>query len=122
MNKITHQITQTKHLERIQKIEIITRKRRTMKRLKSRCFVNQTLTKFALYSIVTTGFLGVAALGCWGFEIIDANSKPTIFRGDDWQAHKNVCLGGMVVAFSGFLGSALLGVCLDGTEVQEPKN
>ncbi|WP_414546251.1 hypothetical protein [Nostoc sp. CCY0012] len=116
MNKITHQLTQTEHLEHIQKIEVITRRRRTMKRLKSRSFINQTLTRFALYSIVTTGFLGVAALGCWGFEIIDANSRATILRGHDWQAQKNICLGGMAVTFSGFLGSALLGACLSGDE------
>ncbi|MCG6138902.1 MAG: hypothetical protein MET45_30680 [Nostoc sp. LLA-1] len=115
MNKITHQLTQTEHLERIPKIEVITRKRRTMKR-KSRSFVTQTLTRFALYSIITTGFLGVAALGCWGFEIIEANSRPTILRGHDWQAQKNICLGGMAVTFSGFLGSALLGACLSGDE------
>lgn len=115
MNKITHQLTQVEHLERIAKVEVITRRRRTMKR-KTHSFINQTLTRFALYSIVTTGFLGVAALGCWGFEIIDANSRPTILRGHDWQAHKNICLGGMAVAFSGFLGSALLGACLSGDE------
>jgi hypothetical protein len=116
MNKITHQMTQTKHLERIQKIEVITRRRRAMKRLKSRSFVNHSLATIGLYLIVTTGFLGVTALGCWGFEIIDNNSRPTILRGHDWQAHKNICLGGMAVAFSGFLGSALLGACLSGDE------
>ncbi|YAF99455.1 MAG: hypothetical protein AB3A66_30370 (plasmid) [Nodularia sp. CChRGM 3473] len=115
MNKITHQLTETEHLERIQKIEVITRRRRTMKR-KTHSLLNRTLTTFAFYSIVTTGFLGVAGLGCWGFEIIDANSRPTILRGHNWQAHKNVCLGGMAVAFSGFLGSALLGACLSGDE------
>lgn len=113
MNKITHQLTQIEHWERITKVEIITRRRRTMKR-KTHSFINQILSKFALYSIVTTGFLGVAALGCWGFEIIDNNSRPTILRGHNWQAQKNVCLGGMAVAFSGFLGSALLGACLRG--------
>ncbi|MCG6138449.1 MAG: hypothetical protein MET45_28140 [Nostoc sp. LLA-1] len=113
MNKITHQLTETEHLERIQKIEVITRRRRTMKR-KTHSFINQTLTKFALYSIVTTGFLGVAVLGCWGLEIIDANSR--FISRHDWQAQKNICLGGMAVAFSGFLGSALLGACLGGDE------
>jgi hypothetical protein len=83
MNKITHQLTETEYLERIQKIEIITRKRRTIKR-KTHNLLNQTLTKFALYSIVITGFLGVAALGCWGLAIIDANSEPTILR-TCWQ-------------------------------------
>ena len=70
MNKITHQLTQVEHLERIAKVEVITRRRRTMKR-KTHNFVNQSLATIALYSIVITGFLGVAALGCWGFEIIE---------------------------------------------------
>ncbi|UKP01000.1 hypothetical protein [Nostoc sp. UHCC 0870] len=111
MNKITHQLTETEHLERIQKIEIITRRRRTMKRKMHRS-LNQTLTKFALYSIVTTGFLGVAAMGCWGLEIIAANSNSTSISQYQWQARKNVCLGGMLVGLSGFLGSALLGACV----------
>lgn len=115
MRKITHQLTEIEHLERIQKIEVITCRRRTMNRKMHRT-LNQTLTKFALYSIVTTGFLGVAAMGCWGLEIITANSSPTSINQYQWQARKNVCLGGMLVGLSGFLGSALLGACVGGSE------
>ena len=111
-NQITYQITRTQHLERVQKIELVAQKRRTIKPAKIHGLIELTLQAFAIYSLITTGFLGVAALGCWGFEIIDANSSPTVLRGYNWQAQKNVCLGGVVVAFSGFLGSALLGACL----------
>lgn len=115
MNKITHQITQIEHLESIPKTEIIIRKRRIMKR-KTRSFVNQSLIKLALYSLIATSFLGVGALGCWGLEIINANSSPPIVSRINWQAQKNVCLGAIVVGISAFLASGILGAILSGDE------
>ncbi|WGV29199.1 hypothetical protein [Halotia branconii] len=85
------------------------RDRRTIKRHKILKVIDKTIEAILIGSLLTTGFLGVAALGCYGIAIIDANSEPTILRLHDWKAQTNVCLGGMTVAFSVFLGSAILG-------------
>jgi hypothetical protein len=111
-NQISYQITRMQHLECVQKIELVAQNKRAIKRIRMHSFVDRTLQTFAIYFLIATGFLGVAALGCWGFEIIDSNSSPTVLRGYNWQAQKNVCLGEVVVTLSGFLGSALVGACL----------
>lgn len=46
-------------------------------------------------------------MGCWGMEIIETNNPNIMISG--WQQHKKICLGMMLVSFSGFLGSALIG-------------
>ena len=40
-------------------------------------------------------------MGCWGMEIATSSQH--------WQHQKKTCLGMMLVSFSGFLGSALIG-------------
>lgn len=107
--KPTRQIIHHQHR---QPNSIVLRKRRTMKKFRPQALIDRTLYSLTIYSLITTAFLGVTALGCWGLEIIDSNSRPTILRSHDWQSQKNICLGGMALSFSVFLGSALLGACL----------
>ncbi|MEA5569223.1 hypothetical protein [Anabaena sp. UHCC 0399] len=115
--KITHEY-QVQYNEQ----QYIVVRHRRIKRQRTRDFIQSLLFKMTVVSLLTVGFSGVAAMGCWGLEIIAANSNPTSINQYIWQARKNVCLGGMLVGLSGFLGSALLGACVGGTEVQEPKN
>ncbi|MFN6567950.1 hypothetical protein [Dendronalium sp. ChiSLP03b] len=103
---------QTKQQQGISINTIIIRKRRTMKRFQTQDFVNHVLYPITISSLIITAFMGVTALGCWGFEIIADNSKPTIISNHHWRSQKNICLGMMTVTFSVFLGSALLGGCL----------
>jgi hypothetical protein len=75
--------------------------RRTRKRFNPRTFLDRTIETFAIISLLFTGFAGVGAMGCWGIEIATSSQH--------WQQHKKTCLGMMLVSFSGFLGSALIG-------------
>ncbi|QFS50960.1 hypothetical protein GXM_08454 [Nostoc sphaeroides CCNUC1] len=49
-------------------------------------------------------------MACWGLEIIEINNPNIIISG--WEQHKNICLGAMLVSFSAFLGSSLVGASL----------
>ncbi|MCW5319234.1 hypothetical protein GTQ43_38295 [Nostoc sp. KVJ3] len=76
-------------------------RRRTRKRFNPRIFIDRTIETTAIISLLFTGFAGVGATGCWGMEIATSSQY--------WQHQKNICLGMMLVSFSGFLGSALIG-------------
>lgn len=81
------------------------------RRIRRQQLVDAILETVAVWSVASIGFLGVGALGSWGFEIIENNSN-SILQKYDWQAQKNVCLGGIAVAASVFLGSAMTGACV----------
>jgi hypothetical protein len=76
-------------------------RRRTRKRFNSRIFIDRTIETTAIVSLLFTGFAGAGAMGCWGMEIAMSSRN--------WQHQKNICLGMMLVSFSAFLGSALIG-------------
>ncbi|WP_414569379.1 hypothetical protein [Nostoc sp. CCY 9925] len=82
--------------------------RRTRKRFSPRIFIDRTIEIFAIVSLLFTAFSGVGAIGCWGMEIIETNANPNIII-SGWQQQKNICLGVMLVSFSAFLGTALVG-------------
>ena len=84
--------------------------RRTRKRFNPRIFIDRTIETTAIVSLLFTGFAGVGATGCWGMEIATSSQY--------WQHQKNICLGGMLVSFSAFLGSALIGA---GFSIQRDK-
>lgn len=75
--------------------------RRTRKRFNPRILLDRTIETTAIVSLLFTGFAGVGAMGCWGMEIATSSHY--------WQQQKNICLGAMLVSFSAFLGSALIG-------------
>jgi len=91
---------------------------RRVKRNHIRDFVENTFLLLGIVCLLSTAFLGIGALGCWGFEIIGANASSSIINQYNWQARKNICLGGMLVCISGVLGSALLNGCLNFDENQ----
>ncbi|MBD2536334.1 hypothetical protein H6G97_46440 [Nostoc flagelliforme FACHB-838] len=82
--------------------------RRTRKRFNPKVFIDRTIETTAIVSLLLTGFSGVGAMGCWGLEIIDINANPNIII-SGWEQQKNICLGAMLVSFSAFLGSSLVG-------------
>ncbi|MBN3947394.1 MAG: hypothetical protein HWQ38_13355 [Nostoc sp. NMS7] len=84
--------------------------RRTRKRFNPRIFIDRIIETTAIISLLITGFSGVGAMGCWGMEIIETNNPNIIISG--WQQQKNICLGAMLVSFSAFLGSSLVGASL----------
>ncbi|MBD2730614.1 hypothetical protein H6G96_30935 [Nostoc sp. FACHB-892] len=86
-------------------------RRRTRRRFNPRIFIDRTIETTAIASLLLTGFLGVGAMGCWGMEIIDINANSNIII-SGWQQQKSICLGGMLVSFSAFLGSSLVGASL----------
>ncbi|MEH2294012.1 hypothetical protein [Nostoc sp.] len=76
-------------------------RRRTRRRFNPRIFIDRTIETTAIISLLFTGFAGVGATGYWGMEIATSSQH--------WQHQKKTCLGMMLVSFSGFLGSALIG-------------
>lgn len=82
--------------------------RRTRKRFNPKVFIDRTIERTAIASLLLTGFLGVGAMGCWGMEIIETNANPNIII-FGWQQQKNICLGAMLISFPAFLGSSLVG-------------
>ncbi|MEH2151702.1 hypothetical protein [Nostoc sp.] len=82
--------------------------RRTRKRFNPRILIERTIETTAIVSLLITGFSGVGAMGCWGMEIIETNANPSIII-SGWQQQKSICLGAMLVSFSAFLGSSLIG-------------
>ena len=79
-------------------------RRRTRKRFNPRIFLDRIIETTAIVSLLFTGFAGVGATGSWGMEVATSSQH--------WQHHKKTCLGMMLVCFSGFLGSALIGASL----------
>ncbi|MBE8970914.1 hypothetical protein IQ277_33355 [Nostocales cyanobacterium LEGE 12452] len=79
-------------------------RRRTKRRFNPKIFIKRTIETIAIVSLLLTGFSGVGAMGCWGMEIATSSQH--------WQHQKKTCLGMMLVCFSGFLGSALIGASL----------
>ncbi|RCJ39086.1 hypothetical protein A6769_39885 [Nostoc punctiforme NIES-2108] len=82
--------------------------RRTRKRFNPRILIDRTIETTAIISLLLTSFSGVAAMGCWGIEIIETNANSNITI-SGWQQQKNICLGAMLVSCSIFLGSSLVG-------------
>lgn len=105
-----HSIQQT-HIRSIDKTELaIIKNRRTVKRLMiQQTLGDRILETITISSVLIAGFFGIGALGCWGIEIIDANTKSVILsKQQDWQTRKHICLGWMLVGLSSFVGSANL--------------
>ncbi|MBN3908115.1 MAG: hypothetical protein HWQ35_16675 [Nostoc sp. NMS1] len=86
-------------------------RRRTKRRFNSRIFFDRIIETTAIISLLLTGFSGVGAMGCWGMEIIETNADSNIII-SGWEQQKNICLGAMLVSFSAFLGSSLVGASL----------
>ncbi|MDF5739098.1 hypothetical protein [Nostoc sp. S13] len=82
--------------------------RRTRKRFSPKILIDCTIETTVIVSLLLTGFSGVGAMGCWGLEIIETNANPNIII-SGWQQQKSICLGAMLVSFSAFLGSSLVG-------------
>ncbi|MBD2249156.1 hypothetical protein [Nostoc sp. FACHB-888] len=78
--------------------------RRTRKRFNPKVFIDRTIETTAIASLLITGFSGVGAMGCWGIEIATSSHY--------WQQQKSICLGAMLVSFSTFLGTSLVGASL----------
>ncbi|MCC5662150.1 hypothetical protein LC608_35635 [Nostoc sp. XA010] len=83
-------------------------RRRTRRRFKPRIFFDRIIETTAIVSLLLTGFSGVGAMECWGMEIIETNAGSNIII-SGWEQQKNICLGAMLVSFSAFLGSSLVG-------------
>ncbi|MBD2566107.1 MULTISPECIES: hypothetical protein [Nostoc] len=83
-------------------------RRRTRRRTNPRIFIDRTIETTAIISLLFTGFAGVGAMACWGLEVIESNADPNIII-SGWEQQKNICLGTMLVSFSVFLGSSLVG-------------
>jgi hypothetical protein len=83
-------------------------RRRTRRRFNSKVFIDRTIETTAIVSLLLTGFSGVGAMACWGMEIIETNTNSNIII-SVWEQQKNICLGAMLVSFSAFLGSSLVG-------------
>ena len=81
---------------------------RPRRRFNSKVFIDRTIETTAIISLLITGFSGVGAMACWGMEIIETNADPNIII-SGWEQQKNICLGAMLVSFSAFLGSSLIG-------------
>ncbi|MBD2513359.1 hypothetical protein H6G91_40495 [Nostoc muscorum FACHB-395] len=84
---------------------------RTRKRFNPRILLDRIIETTAIVSLLFTGFAGVGATGCWGMEIIETNADLNIII-SGWEQQKNICLGAMLVSFSAFLGSSLVGASL----------
>ncbi|MGF2037400.1 MAG: hypothetical protein RMZ43_019120 [Nostoc sp. CmiVER01] len=98
----TQKVTHQSYLPSHNKSKLVFR--RTQKRFNPRIFIERTIETTAIVSLLLTGFSGVGAMGCWGMEIATSSHH--------WQHQKKTCLGMMLVSFSGFLGSALIGASL----------
>ncbi|MBD2649886.1 hypothetical protein [Nostoc foliaceum] len=95
----TQKVTHQSYLPSNNKSKLVLR--RTRKRFNPRIFVDRIIETTAILSLLFTGFAGVGATGCWGMEIATSSHY--------WQQQKNICLGAILVSFSAFLGSSLVG-------------
>ncbi|WP_414515998.1 hypothetical protein [Nostoc sp. PCC 9305] len=95
----THKVTHQSSLPSNNRNKLVLR--RTRKRFNSRIFFDRIIETTAIVSLLFTGFAGVGAMGCWGMEIATSSQY--------WQHQKKTYLGAMLVSFSAFLGSSLVG-------------
>lgn len=102
----THKVTHQSSLPSNTRNKLVIR--RTRKRFSPKIFIDRTIETTAIASLLLTGFSGVGAIGCWGLEIIETNTNPNIII-SGWEYQKNRSLGAMLVSFSAFLGSSLVG-------------
>ncbi|OUL22513.1 hypothetical protein [Nostoc sp. 106C] len=103
--------SQQNYIKPIDKIELaMIQNRRAVKRFSiQQTLGDHILETITISSVLIASFFGISALGCWGLEIIDTNTKLVIIsKQEDWQTRKHVCLGWMLVGLSSFLGSASL--------------
>jgi hypothetical protein len=105
----THKVTHQSSLPSNTRNKLVLR--RTRKRFNPRIFIERTIETTAIISLLLTGFSGVGAMGCWGMEIIETNADSNIII-SGWEYQKNRSLGAMLVSFSAFLGSSLVGASL----------
>ena len=114
---MNHQQKRTNRQYQVQYDErqIILRSRPTPRR-RTRDLIQHMLYPITVACLLSIGFSGVGALGCWGFEIIAANASPTSISSNEWRERKNICMGMMLVGLSGFLGTALVGGILGGVD------
>ncbi|MHC5747405.1 MAG: hypothetical protein ACYTXT_37120 [Nostoc sp.] len=105
----THKVTHQSSLPSNTRNKLVLR--RTRKRFNPRIFIERTIETTAIISLLLTGFSGVGAMACWGLEIIETNTNHNIII-SRWEYQKNKSLGAMLVSFSAFLGSSLVGASL----------
>ncbi|MEA5606460.1 hypothetical protein [Nostoc sp. UHCC 0252] len=105
----THKVTHQSSLPSNTRNKLVLR--RTRKRFNPKVFIDRTIETTAIVSLLLTGFSGVGAIGCWGLEIIETNTNSNIII-SGWEYQKNRSLGAMLVSFSAFLGSSLVGASL----------
>lgn len=117
MNNRNQKLTQEYQMKYDEPRQIVIRYHYIKRSRATEIFQNALLT-IGITCLLSTAFLGIGALGCWGFEIIGANSSSNIINWCNWQQRKNICLGGMLVSISGLLASSLLNGCLDFNENQ----
>ncbi|AUB43272.1 hypothetical protein COO91_09445 (plasmid) [Nostoc flagelliforme CCNUN1] len=98
----TQKVTHQSYLPSNNKSKLVFR--RTRKRFNPRIIIDRTIETTAIVSLLITGFSGVGAMGCWGIEIATSSHY--------WQQQKSICLGAMLVSFSAFLGTSLVGASL----------
>ncbi len=102
----THKVTHQSSLPLNTRNKLVLR--RTRKRFNPKVFIDRTIETTAIASLLLTSFSGVGATACWGLEIIETNTNPNIII-SGWEYQKNRSLGAMLVSFSAFLGSSLVG-------------
>jgi hypothetical protein len=105
----THKVTHQSSLPSNTRNKLVLRQ--TRKRFNPKIVVDRIIETTAITTLLITGFSGVGAMACWGMEIIETNADPNIII-SGWEQQKNICLGGMLVSFSAFLGSSLVGASL----------
>jgi hypothetical protein len=103
MAEQVHKIDCSTYIDHQEKTKIVLC-RRTRRRFHAKVFIDRTIEAAAIASLLITGFSGVGVMGCSWMEIATSSAH--------WQQQKNVCLGGMLISFSTFLGSCLVGTAL----------
>ena len=109
--QIAYHPTQQNYIKPIDEIELAKiQQRRAVKRfIIQQTLGDRILETITIFSVLIASFFGMGAVGCWGMEVIDNNTKSAILNGqEDWQTRKHICLGWMLVGLSSFVGSASL--------------
>jgi hypothetical protein len=98
-------------LKEKEKLVSLIQNRRAVKRLiRRQSFAERLFKTIMISSILSATFLGIGALGCWGLELIEANTKPIVLSQEQqWRERKHICLGWMLFGLASFFGSASLG-------------
>ncbi|WP_341529533.1 hypothetical protein WKK05_09615 [Nostoc sp. UHCC 0302] len=105
--QIVYHPIQSEHLEPGDRAKLFIHNHDNLRHFRTQqTLASRILKAIAISSILSAGFFGIGALGCWGLEIFDVNTKLTIVNKQDWLARKHICLGWMLVGFSSFLASA----------------